>query len=300
MEYIEDSCQYLRQRWDPNNAAPGTVVVPIMYHGVRKEGGSVTDNITVTQKYFEETMAHAKELGYETITIQQLENFLQRNAYIPPRSLLLIIDDRRLGTVRDRFMPVLEKYNWTVTMAYITGVINEQEWQQVKDVLATGRVFIEAHGFLHNGQTYIYDTTPDEVIHSEIFSPIDAFKAHLGFRPTAFIWPGGDYNLMAVQIAREAGYQIGFIANARGPILFNWIPQGEKERSIGEPLLLLPRYWSTTAYKNLGDAAEIGSAAAAFAESQRLEELAWYRTYCQNQPPIPQPIIHETDEACTK
>ena len=246
------------------------------------------DNITVTQKYFETW--RTQRIGFETITMRQLENFLQHNAYIPPRSLLLIIDDRRLGTVREHFLPVLMENHWTLTMAYITGVINQQEWKQVKDVLATGRVEIQAHGFLHNGETYFTDYTPDDVIHDEIYRPIEAFETNLGYRPIAFIFPGGDFTAKSVKVVREAGYQLGFTIHARGPIMFNWIPQGEKERSIGEPLLTLPRYWSTSAYIDLDKALELGKAAAVFAEKQRLNELSWYRSYCTAYPAIPIPL----------
>ncbi len=298
--YLEDACQYLYDRWDPDNASPGTIVLPFMYHGVRKAGGSVVDNITVTQKYFEETMARARELGYETITMRQLENFLQHNAYIPPRSMLLIIDDRRLGTVREHFLPILEENQWELTMAYITGVINQNEWNQVKEVLRTGRVRIEAHGYLHNGETYFTEFTPDEIIHQEIYAPIEAFEANLGYRPTAFIYPGGDFTEKAVRVVREAGYQLGFTIHARGPIMFNWIPQGEKERAIGDPLLTLPRYWSTSAYQNLEAALDYAEEAARFAWNQRESELSWYAKVCPGYPPIPEPALEITEEACRK
>jgi len=300
VNYLQNTCQYLYDRWHPDHASPGTVVVPIMYHGIRKAGGSVQDNITVTQKYFEETMQHARELGYETITMQQLEKFLQHNAYIPPLSMLLIIDDRRLGTVREHFLPVLAENHWTLTMAYITGVINQQEWRQVKEVLATGLVEIQAHGYLHNGETYFTEYTPEEIIHTEIYGPIDAFEENLGYRPTAFIFPGGDFTPRSVEVVREAGYQLGFTIHARGPIMFNWIPQGEKERTIGEPLLTLPRYWSTSAYDSLDSALELGRAAAAFAGKQRMSELSWYSNYCGDYPPIPLPLYEGTCESCQK
>lgn len=77
-----DTCEYRAARWDSHNAQPGSIVVPIMYHGIRKEGGSVNDNITVKEKYFKETIQHAVELGFQTITIEQLAAFLQRNACI--------------------------------------------------------------------------------------------------------------------------------------------------------------------------------------------------------------------------
>lgn len=281
-----DTCEYLAARWNPENAQPGSIVVPIMYHSIRKEGGSVNDNITVTEKYFKETLQHAAELGFQTIRIDQLAAFLQRNAYIPPRSLLLIIDDRRLGTVRNHFMPVLEQNQWTLVMAYITGVADQREWREIKSVLASGRVEIEAHGFLHNGATYFTEKTSADVIHQEIYDPILAFEENLGFRPRVFIWPGGNFTPTTVAEADKAGYQLGFTAYARGPLMFNWIPQGEPERRTGNPLLLLPRYWSTAAYVNLDQAVELGQQAADFANENRRAELDWYNRYCSGYPRI--------------
>lgn len=285
--YLQDTCQYLADRWNPQNAQPGTIVVPIMFHGVRKEGGTVSDNITVTEKYFKETMQHAVDWGFQTITTQQLVAFLQHNAYIPPRSLLLIIDDRRLGTVRNHFLPILQQNNWTMVMAYITGVADQREWQEIKSVLASGRVEIQAHGFLHNGSTYFTENTPPEVVHQEIYEPITAFEENLGYRPIAFIWPGGNFTPQTVVEVRKAGYQLGFTAYARGPVLFNWIPQGEQERLAGDPLLLLPRYWSTAASMNLDQAVELGQQAAEYARQNQQSELEWYERYCRpTYPPI--------------
>ncbi len=287
--YLKDRCEYVQLRWDPNNAEPGTIVVPVMYHGVRKDGGEVKDNITVTEKYFKETMQHAKELGFETITTDQLKDFLTKNAKIPPRSLLLIIDDRRLGTVRNHFLPVLEKYEWEMVLAYITGVVEDQEWAQLKEVLATGRVEIQAHGFLHNGETYFTEFTPDEIIHQELFSPIEAMEKNLGTIPDVFIWPGGNFTAKAIETAHQAGYQLGFTAYSRGPLMFNWVPLGEPERGMQDPLMVLPRYWSTAAYINLDEAVRFGEAAANFAQEQKQAEYLYYQEYCSGYPEIPQP-----------
>lgn len=277
--YLE-TCEYLRQRWDPQAAQPGTIVVPIMYHSVRASGRPIRDNITVSEEYFKATMRRAHELGFETITTAQLADFLHHNAYIPPRSLLLIVDDRSQGTVRTHFLPILEEYGWTVTMAYITGVGNEREWQEIRDLVATGHVEVQAHGFLHNAETYFTENTAEDILHQEIEGPIQALETHLGERPLAYIWPGGNFTSRAVQVARAAGYQLGFTAYSRGPLMFNWIPLGEPERAMNDPLMVLPRYWSTTALVNLDEAVAIAEQAQAFAETQRAEELQWYRQNC--------------------
>ncbi len=282
-----DPCTYLRLRWTPGNAAPGTIVVPFMYHSVRQSGRPIRDNITVSADYLAQSLNHAHDLGFQTITIAELAAFLHHNAYIPPRSLLIIVDDRSQGTVRNHFLPLLEKYDWTLTMAYITGVGNDREWQEIRDLVATGRVDVQAHGFLHNAETYFTETTPEDILHQEIEGPIMALETHLGTRPRAFIWPGGNFTARAIQIARQAGYDLGFTAYARGPLMFNWVPLGEPEQAMHDPLMVLPRYWGTTAYVNLDAAVAIAEAAQAFAAAQREQELAWYRQNCSAEDPLP-------------
>jgi len=284
--YISDQCNYLSNRWGNSKSEPGTIVVPIMYHSVRQPGKPVTDPLTVSHEYFEETMKHAKDLGFETITSQELSEFLYNNAVIPKLSMILIIDDRRPGVVRDHFLPVLEQNDWTVTLAYISGVADEREWNEMRELNSTNRLDMQAHGFLHNGSTYFTEFTSEEIIKNEIYNPINAIEENFGKRPIAFIWPGGNFTHESLRIVREAEYQIGFTAYSRGPLMFNWIPLGEQEIEMDDPLMLLPRYWSTTAYINLDEAVEISNQAKNFSEQNQAKELNLYQFFCQGYPEI--------------
>lgn len=282
VQYIKDACEYYKDRWDENNAKPWTVVVPVMFHGVRKQGAEVQDNMTVTYDYFNQSMQHAHQLGFETITMQQLIDFLKHNAPIPERSLLLIMDDRRLGTFNQHFLPYLQEFHWTMSFSYITGVANEYEWSQIKAALETGHAELQAHGFLHNGQTYVTEFTPEETIRDEIQKPIAVFEEHGVPRPIAFIWPGGNYNEFSVKTAQQSGYELGFTVHSRGPIMFNSIPQGDQEMAIGIPFLTLPRFWSTAMYVDLDRAAELGQKAQEYAEGHKDQELEWLKNNCSN------------------
>ena len=211
-----------------------------MFHSISKEGKPILQNTTISITYFNQIVERAAFLGFKTITIPQLIEFLKHNTWIPPRSMILMIDDRRPGTVRDYFLPVLEKHDWTVTLAYISGTVPATEWKELETMAESGRLDVQAHGWLHNGDTYFSTKTPEDTIHQEIYNPIDALKEHLGYRPTAFIWPGGDFTPHTVEVAREAGYEVGFTVYSRGPVMFNWVPLGQQEESVNDPLLVLP------------------------------------------------------------
>jgi hypothetical protein len=79
--------------------------------------------------------------------------------------------------------------------------------------------------------------------------------------------------------ARE-GYELGFTAYSRGPLQFNWIPLGKEELAINDPLIVLPRAWSSPVNVNLDEAVEVSEQAAAFADQYYQTEANWYRTYC--------------------
>jgi peptidoglycan/xylan/chitin deacetylase (PgdA/CDA1 family) len=279
LTYLADNCTYLKQRWSPDSSQPGTVVLPIMYHTIAQDFRTITDtNRDITVSQFLQFAQNAHYLGFKTITTQQLYDFLTENAPIPTRSMMLIIDDRRPGTIRDQFMPVLEQYGWTVTAAYIVDPSDKQSWAIMDQLYATGRLDIQSHGY--SGQVYIYPYTPEDKVKSEIWDSTPVLEQHTGVTPLAFIWPGGDFTPFSVLVADVGGYKLGFTAFSRGPLMFDWIPQGEPERAINNPLMLLPRAWAGSANANLDEAVKISQQAADFAEQNFTTEADWYRIYC--------------------
>jgi peptidoglycan/xylan/chitin deacetylase (PgdA/CDA1 family) len=287
------TCDYLTNRWNPEKSKPGTIIVPVMYHSIRQRGRELQDNMQVTQDYFEYSMSYAKTLGFETITTDELVGFLYQNDPIPERSMILIIDDRRLGVVRDHFMAFLNANDWTLTLAYITGIARADEWQEFERLNVDGRLDLQAHGFYHNQDTYITQFTPLEVVREEIYNPIPVIEEHTGKKPLAFIWPGGNYTKEAVEIAREAGYRVGFTIQSRGPIMFNWIPLGLEESQVNDPLMVLPRIWSNSITLDLDRAVLISESAKEFALQNKTAEYEWFQIYCSDYPPLPDLSIND-------
>lgn len=280
MPYIENQCEYLQMRWSLGGSLPGTVVVPIMFHSIVKNGTLIADpNKDISVDQFTSFVNYARYLGFKTITTHQLLDFLLYNTYIPQKSMMIIVDDRKPGTIQEWIMPVLEESDWSVTSAYIADP-NSLPWAwDLMDLLFTsGRMDVQSHGY--TGQLYIVEDTTLEQIQNEIWNSTQVLQDHFGARPIAFIWPGGNFTAESVQVAHEGGYQLGFTAYSRGPILFNWIPLGEKERGLNDPLMLLPRAWSSAVNVNLDKAIKIGEQAAEFAQKNYGAEATWYQTYC--------------------
>ena len=49
---------------------------------------------------------------------------------------------------------------------------------------------------------------------------------------------------------------------------------------VNDPLMVLPRAWSSAVNVNLDEAVKVSEQAAAFSEKNYPAEAAWYRTYC--------------------
>ncbi len=277
--YLDDHCSYLAKRWSPEGSPPGTVVVPIMFHSILKDGTPADPERDITGQQFNDFVAYAHSLGFETITSQELLGFLNDNARIPSRSMMIIVDDRRPGLIRDWLMPVLEANDWRATAAYIADPNSMQwAWTLMEQLYASGRLDVQSHGY--TGQLYIVPETPLDQVQNEIWNSTSVLEEHFGSRPIAFIWPGGNFTAESVQVAREGGYELGFTAYSRGPLMFNWIPLGEEERAVNDPLMVLPRAWSSAANVNLDEAVKIGDQAEKYAEANYNIEAAWYATYC--------------------
>ncbi len=119
--YVADTCQYLQNKWNPNNAAPGTVVMVIMYHGVVKDAVS-NDPKNITVNDHKKLMNDLHELGFQAINMQQMADFMYSNAKIPQKSVLLIVDDRHSAeSFNDHFRPYYEQWGWPVINGWISA-----------------------------------------------------------------------------------------------------------------------------------------------------------------------------------
>lgn len=290
--YINDTCQYLRAKWDPNNAAPGTVLMPIMFHGIAK--GEINSAATgvyhdMSMDDFNRLMKDLKEQGFEAITMQQAANFLYHNAKIPKRSVLLIVDDRKFRqSFDDTFYQYYQDWGWKVINSYITLDERPDLWQQNAELEAEGWVDHQAHGYVHNEN--ITASSSEDYMRQELGKPFEMMKKYFNKVPIAYIWPGGSFTPRAVEIAREYNYQLGFTVNPRGPVMFNWVPQAEQsdparpsylpEVPAGDPLMTLPRYWSPDARNHIDTVRRIGAEAAVYAESVRATEIEYYDIVC--------------------
>jgi hypothetical protein len=285
--YVSDTCQYLQNKWNANNAAPGTVVMVIMFHGITK--GAVENVNQISADDFKKLMNDLHEMGFQAINMQQMADFMYNNAKIPQRSVLLIVDDRHFAEYfNEHFRPFHEEWGWPVVNAYIGLDERPDLWAENAALSAEGWVDYQAHGYIHN--IPITDSSTDEFITSEMGGAITSLQKYMNKAPIGYIWPGGGFSARAVEIGAQLGYKLGFTVNPRGPVMYNWIPQADAinqsnplaipETPANNPLMTIPRYWSPNARSHLDTVRQIGEQAALYEEQNKAVELEYYDIVC--------------------
>ncbi len=286
--YVADTCQYLQDKWSSQNSTPGTVVMPIMFHSITE--GGVTNANQTSKKDFDALMQALHANGFQAINMTQMANFMEHDARIPARSVLLIADDRHARDYYDLFFrPYWDQFKWPVVNAWISTPLSSADlWQQQVDLEKEGWIDHQAHGVVHN--TPMGPGTGDAYATSELQGSIDAFKKYFNKAPIAIIWPGGLFTHGATLIARQLGYRLGFTSTPRGPSMFNWVPLTDmadparpywpQDGYVNDPLLVLPRYWDTDAIKHLKAVMQIGDDATAYAQANKSIELEYYDIVC--------------------
>ncbi|GAB4428483.1 MAG: hypothetical protein Kow002_17320 [Anaerolineales bacterium] len=287
--YEADTCTYLKNKWDPGKSAPGTIVIVIMFHGIDKDGLEMDPN-DISVQDFKKMMNDLHEMGFQAINAEQLANFLEHNAKIPERSIVLTYDDRHRAEAFEHFRPYAEQWGWPVINGWISAFGGDDHFLAENVALSKeGWVDYQAHGVVHN--IPMSNASTDEYLIGELQGAIDNLQTHFNKTPIAIIWPGGGFDTRPVQFARQFGYRVGFTVNPRGPIMYNWVPLGEQyderrpyyipEGPVGDPVMTLPRYWPNQVLQNLDAIRLLGKEAAAYAEQNKAVELEYYDIACK-------------------
>ena len=137
---------------------PPAIAVPIlMYHGIV----SVTDTENTDIPHFIDQMEMLKRQGYQTITLENLDDFIHGKFTLPPRPIVITFDDGR----KDSYFPtdeIFRKLGFKATLFEVSGKANDKDsfylnWDDLKEMYKSGRWDIQAHGTYSHTKIVIDD-----------------------------------------------------------------------------------------------------------------------------------------------
>ncbi len=176
----------------------------LLYHRV----GSTSGALTVTPQRLANDLALLQRAGYQTITIDQFEQFLfDRDNDIPNKPVLITFDDGYLDNYQNAF-PILQQYSMVATFYIITGMMKDKERvtaQHIQEMAKHG-MSIGSHTVSHRS---LGEIAPADM-RQEITASRVALEDILGSRVHSIAYPKGSFNQNTLAIVQETGYSEGF------------------------------------------------------------------------------------------
>jgi len=219
----------------------------LCYHDVQ-EVANDPDGMTVSTTNLAAQFAWLRENGYKVVGIDDLLAAREGKRPLPEKAVLLSFDDGYASFYRTVFpllkafnyQAVLALVGrWIETPAGETVPYGDQQvprehfmsWEEIREVADSELVEVASHSYdLHHGEpanpqgntqpamtTYRYDSASgryetDEAYRQRLAEDFarnaDLFKERLGRRPRVMVWPYGEYNGLAQELASERGMEV--------------------------------------------------------------------------------------------
>lgn len=190
--------------------------VPILcYHRIRNSLASDSKNMktySVTPSRFAEQMKALHDNGFQTISPEQLYEYLVHDGNLPSKPILITFDDTReeqyrLGAAE------MNKYGFKGVFFIMTVSINRPGYMtknQIKNLSDNGHT-IGAHSWNHHLATKYKGTDWD----IQLLNPKKKLESITGKPVNYFAYPSGVWNKAAISKIKSSGYQLAFILSTK-------------------------------------------------------------------------------------
>ncbi|TQI82133.1 peptidoglycan/xylan/chitin deacetylase (PgdA/CDA1 family) [Serratia fonticola] len=198
--------------------------IPVLtYHHLLKneENKRFRNTSTTTSDVaFSNQMTYLKQTGYDTISMYQLEAYLNNQINLPGKVVVLTFDDGLKSVYRYAY-PVLKTYGFRATAFIISSRIKRhpQKWNpdslqfmSISELKSIQDVFdIQSHThFLHRTDANRQPILLSRSLHNIEFDFEHSRRALEQFNPHVLYlsYPFGGYNQNAIQAAKDAGFHM--------------------------------------------------------------------------------------------
>jgi peptidoglycan/xylan/chitin deacetylase (PgdA/CDA1 family) len=175
----------------------------------------------ITPEQFRKEMELLHYEGYTTVTLRQLEDYLDRKAFLPAKSIVITFDDGYLSNYKYAY-PILKKYHDHAAIFAITedvrripdvfnpDKLNYISWEEISRYSDVFDVEAHAHHF-HRvrglGTSYLL-SEPSDAVKKDL--AISKSLTHASY----FAYPYGQYNDNTIRILKELGFRMAFTIKA--------------------------------------------------------------------------------------
>ena len=189
--------------------------IPILCYHQFTTGSLAERRLEVSAENFERQMRFLSEEGFQVIPLKRLLAILKGKSAIPPKAVVLTIDDGYLSVYTYAY-PVLKKYGFSATLFVYTDFIGGSaalSWKQIKAMSESGVIDVESHTKTHSSLAFDNQqedkTEYQKRIALEIDASAKAIMKHVGHMPKILAYPYGDSSRYVVDYMVKANYGLG-------------------------------------------------------------------------------------------
>jgi len=186
-------------------------VVVLCYHRLEgKAGGALSIEVDL----FKSHMKQIKEKGLAVISMQDFLAWRRGEKTIPPKSVLITIDDGYLSGY-EVGLPILKEYHFPATYFIYTNFVNKggksMTWDQITELRDAG-MEIGSHTVSHFDLRHKPKTSNDydAWLKDEVETSKQILEEKLGIKVATIAYPYGYNNEKVRAAVQAAGYDAGF------------------------------------------------------------------------------------------
>lgn len=186
-----------------------TVKVPIlMYHYISvppEDADIYRIDLSVDPVEFRRQMAYLANNGYTTINLEDLSLAITGQQELPPKPIIITIDDGYLDNYTNAF-PILQEYGLTATFFIITEFVDQghpayMNWDMIREMAAAG-MRMEPHTRSH---VDLRDRSWDFLVF-QILGSQQTLEHHIGYKPRYLAYPGGRYDEQVIEVLKALDF----------------------------------------------------------------------------------------------
>ncbi|MEM9383927.1 MAG: polysaccharide deacetylase family protein [Pseudomonadota bacterium] len=198
---------------NPGGIGPTTIQsVPVLcYHRF----GTPSSRLTVTPAQFRAQLAYLRDHGYRVVHLEEALAFLTGDGTLPPRSVVITIDDGYPSTYSVAF-PLLREFDFPATVFVYSDFVGRGGLKpaQMTEMAATGLIRFAPHSKTHANLSQLMpgESTTDyrQRLADEVGEPAQRLAALIDAPVSAFAYPYGATTGEVVDLLRDSGYASAF------------------------------------------------------------------------------------------
>lgn len=155
-------------------------------------------------KELEKEFLYFKDNGYVVVALEQIIQKLKNKETIPNNWVALTIDDS-YKSFYENGLPLFKKYNYPFSLAiYVKatqkGYNDFMSWEQIKEASKYGSISLHSYGHHHMTQL------SQDAIKKDTEKAIELFEENLGFKPSIYVYPYGEYDNSVSKVIKSFGF----------------------------------------------------------------------------------------------